>query len=91
MENIETVVRERNRAYFYLETGTSGERPGDEVENFLGLKDYVQHKEYHVPKHENKQYLLEKEAEPKSSDEEKRWFLTRFVWQKKKAHQRKIK
>ena len=26
MENIEAVVRERNRAYYFLETGTSDER-----------------------------------------------------------------
>lgn len=75
MKSIETVVRERNRAYFLLETGSTGERPGEEVENFLGLQEYVQHKEYPIPKEENKEYLKEKEAEPKASDEEKGGFL----------------
>jgi large subunit ribosomal protein L47 len=90
LENIETVVRERNRAYHFLETGTSGERPGGEIENFLGLKEYVQHNEYHVPKYENKKYLLEKEAEPKVADEEKRWFMTRFMAKKRKEHRGEI-
>ena len=31
MNNIETVVRERNRAYHYLETGESGEQPTAKV------------------------------------------------------------
>lgn len=37
MENIETVVRERNRAYHKLETGEHGERPGKLVFSRLGL------------------------------------------------------
>lgn len=40
MENIETVVRERNKAYHLLETGETGERPGRLVTNPLGLKFY---------------------------------------------------
>lgn len=36
MENLETVVRERNRAYFELETGESGERPKGEATNCFG-------------------------------------------------------
>lgn len=38
MENLETVVRERNRAYHMLETGVDGERPGRLVHNQLGMK-----------------------------------------------------
>ena len=38
MENIETVVRERNRAYHLLETGKDGERPQKLVYNQLGLR-----------------------------------------------------
>lgn len=37
MENLETVVRERNRAYFELETGESGERPSVELTNCFGM------------------------------------------------------
>lgn len=37
MENIETVVRERNEAYFLLETGETGERPRKLARNVFGL------------------------------------------------------
>lgn len=36
MNNLETVVRERNKAYFDLEVGEIGERPGQLVTNLLG-------------------------------------------------------
>lgn len=36
MDNLESVVRERNRAYHMLETGETGERPGKLVYNSLG-------------------------------------------------------
>lgn len=38
MENLETVVRERNRAYHQLEIGTDGERPQKVVYNQLGMR-----------------------------------------------------
>lgn len=37
MENLESVVRERNKAYFELETTESSERPGKYVYNQIGL------------------------------------------------------
>lgn len=37
MENLETVVRERNRAYHLLETGETGERPKKMERSALGL------------------------------------------------------
>lgn len=40
MEHLETVVRERNRAYNMLETGVDGERPGRLVNNQLGMQFY---------------------------------------------------
>lgn len=40
MENLETVVRERNRAYHLLETGETGERPGKMETSRLGLNYY---------------------------------------------------
>lgn len=36
MKNVETVVRERNKAYYDLEVGENGERPGEMVTNLLG-------------------------------------------------------
>lgn len=53
MENIETVVRERNRAYHQLETGKDGERPGEVVYNALGLTWWYKNDEHFVPKHLN--------------------------------------
>jgi len=42
MNNLETVVRERNKAYFDLEVGEIGERPGQLVSNILGkLKSLI--------------------------------------------------
>lgn len=40
MNNLESIVRERNRAYHMLETGETGERPGKLVYNCLG-KIYI--------------------------------------------------
>lgn len=40
MENLETVVRERNKAYHELETGETGERPGKLETSPFGLKRY---------------------------------------------------
>lgn len=38
MNNIETVVRERNRAYYKLEVGTDGERPGRVEPSRIGMR-----------------------------------------------------
>lgn len=36
MKNLETVVRERNKAYYLLETGEDGERPGVIIHTPIG-------------------------------------------------------
>jgi len=90
MKNLEEVVRERNRAYFLLETGETGERSGEEVENFLGLPEYVQHEEYKVPKEVNKDYLKAKSEEPVVGNEEKQWFLTRLKEKQKRLARRQL-
>lgn len=87
MKNLEEVVRERNRAYYMLETGTTGERPGAEEENFLGLPEYREFEEHPVRKEENKEYLKAKEEEPVVSESEKRWFLVRWAEKQKKQAQ----
>lgn len=40
MENLESVVRERNKAYHLLETGETGERPGKMERSILGINFY---------------------------------------------------
>lgn len=37
MDNLEVVVRERNKAYHLLETGETGEREGKLARNIFGL------------------------------------------------------
>ncbi|XP_046397014.1 39S ribosomal protein L47, mitochondrial [Ischnura elegans] len=53
MNNLEEVVRERNRAYYMLETGEDGERPGRLAINRLGYRFFYKMKEYAVPYQRN--------------------------------------
>lgn len=57
MNNIETVIRERNVAYYKLETGETGERPVEDVVNLLGLSEKYQKQEYHLPKFMNSRWV----------------------------------
>ncbi|GBP84960.1 39S ribosomal protein L47, mitochondrial [Eumeta japonica] len=57
MNNIETVVRERNVAYYKLETGETGERPVEEVINVLGLPMEYKKSEYTVPQFMNRRWV----------------------------------
>jgi len=50
MKNLETVVRERNKAYHTLETGLSGERPAKVMSNAFGLKSRIKLKEHALPR-----------------------------------------
>ncbi|XP_063226201.1 large ribosomal subunit protein uL29m [Bacillus rossius redtenbacheri] len=56
MKNLEEVVRERNRAYFELETGESGERPATMVTSGLGLNSFHKMSEHVIPKWMNKKW-----------------------------------
>ncbi|XP_030373936.1 39S ribosomal protein L47, mitochondrial [Scaptodrosophila lebanonensis] len=49
MENLETVVRERNKAYHLLETGETGERPQRLVHNCFGLRYMYKSCEHVLP------------------------------------------
>jgi len=91
MANLETVVRERNKAFHQLETGLTGEIPGAEEENFLGLQEYRQFAEHTVPKGENKPYLIAKRDEPKSTRKEKSWFLIRWKEKQRKERRQDLK
>ncbi|XP_022899910.2 large ribosomal subunit protein uL29m [Onthophagus taurus] len=53
MENVETVVKERNKAYHLLETGETGERPGEYKAGVFGLNYYYKKREYVIPKFMN--------------------------------------
>jgi len=56
MKNLEEVIKERNKAYFELETGEPGVRIDEEVNNTLGMKvDYLP-TEHTIPKSENNEW-----------------------------------
>ncbi|CAG9784919.1 unnamed protein product [Diatraea saccharalis] len=57
MENIEKVVRERNIAYYKLETGETGERPVEDVVNLIGLQEKYEKKEYAIPRFLNSRWV----------------------------------
>ncbi|XP_047986027.1 39S ribosomal protein L47, mitochondrial [Leguminivora glycinivorella] len=57
MNNIETVVRERNVAYYQLETGETGERPVTDVVNVFGLPEKYEKKEYFIPQFMNSRWV----------------------------------
>ncbi|XP_043483134.1 39S ribosomal protein L47, mitochondrial [Leptopilina heterotoma] len=59
MENIETVVRERNKAYHLLETGTSGERPAYVTKNAIGLPFVYRLRQHVIPKFMNTKWKKE--------------------------------
>lgn len=40
MNNVESVVRERNKAYYQLETGETGERPGKVIHDKIGTNSF---------------------------------------------------
>jgi large subunit ribosomal protein L47 len=64
MTNIEAVVRERNTAYHLLETGETGERPGQVMNDVLGLRRYKKFVEHAIPFWWNKKYRERPENQP---------------------------
>ncbi|XP_071109335.1 large ribosomal subunit protein uL29m-like [Haliotis cracherodii] len=58
MENLLSVVKERNEAYNLLETGTTGAPRGGYVRNFFGLKGFKKFREHPWPKEFNPTYRL---------------------------------
>lgn len=59
MSNVESVVRERNRAYHLLETGDTGERPSQIITNALGLRENRKSSEHTIPYFRNKKWREE--------------------------------
>lgn len=56
MENLEEIVRERNRAYWELEIGESGERERQMREGLLGFPVAYVEEEHHIPYEVNDEY-----------------------------------
>ncbi|XP_073837538.1 mitochondrial ribosomal protein L47 [Musca autumnalis] len=57
MTNLETVVRERNKAYHLLETGETGERPQRLVANNLGIRYMYKSVEHVLPPFMNVRWI----------------------------------
>ncbi|XP_075145905.1 mitochondrial ribosomal protein L47 [Haematobia irritans] len=57
MTNLETVVRERNKAYHLLETGETGERPQRLVANSLGIRYMYKSSEHVLPPYMNVKWI----------------------------------
>uniref|UniRef100_A0A1B0G9L4 Large ribosomal subunit protein uL29m n=1 Tax=Glossina morsitans morsitans TaxID=37546 RepID=A0A1B0G9L4_GLOMM len=57
MNNLETVVRERNKAYHLLETGETGERPQRLISTCLGLRRIYRSSEHVLPPHMNVKWI----------------------------------
>ncbi|XP_059468409.1 large ribosomal subunit protein uL29m [Neocloeon triangulifer] len=56
MENLEKVVRERNKAYFDLETTEPSERPGKLVSDQIGMRYFYKYAEHYIPKIMNRKW-----------------------------------
>lgn len=65
MENLETVVRERNKAYHLLETGIDGERKGYRKENQLGIVHYYKETEHLIPSEYNRKWQQKFNQKPR--------------------------
>ncbi|KAK3916572.1 39S ribosomal protein L47, mitochondrial [Frankliniella fusca] len=89
MKNLEDVVRERNRAYFELETGETGERRCKYELTRIGLWRLHKMEQHTIPKRLNKKWL-EKYPQFIEDDEQVEEFLTLFKEKllRKKNHQK---
>ena len=77
MENIESVVRERNKAYWLLETDELGERPSAWSNNVLGLYECKPCEE-----HENPQDLNERAFKPQLPVGYREKFVEKYLKEK---------
>lgn len=85
MENLEAVVRERNKAYFDLEIGEPSERPVEVKSDWMGIVRRMRLTEHWLPQRYNSSFNL---LNPLPfNDKNQRWFLTHYseLEQKKKA------
>uniref|UniRef100_A0A069DY66 Large ribosomal subunit protein uL29m n=1 Tax=Panstrongylus megistus TaxID=65343 RepID=A0A069DY66_9HEMI len=60
MINLEEVVRERNKAYYMLETGETGERPGKVANNSLGMRYFYKCAEHILPPEKNRHWFAKR-------------------------------
>ncbi|XP_003748036.1 39S ribosomal protein L47, mitochondrial [Galendromus occidentalis] len=76
MENLELVVRERNKAYFDLEVGETGEQPVFVHTNWMGLQTLRVATPHYLPQRYNKSF---NERHPLPfNDRNQSWFLNHY-------------
>lgn len=76
MENLELVVRERNKAYFDLEVGETGEQPVYPCKNWMGLLTRRSASQHCMPQRYNKTF---NERNPLPfNDNGQKWFLNHY-------------
>ncbi|GAB6019107.1 39S ribosomal protein L47, mitochondrial [Chamberlinius hualienensis] len=88
MENLESVVRERNKAYYELETKETGEAPSVDLQTPIGKLTNWEIKEYPIPKHQNKEWDLDKYV---LTPKELSWFNRRWREQQLQIRKKIVK
>uniref|UniRef100_A0A2R5LML9 Large ribosomal subunit protein uL29m n=1 Tax=Ornithodoros turicata TaxID=34597 RepID=A0A2R5LML9_9ACAR len=85
MANLEAVVRERNRAYYLLETGETGEQPWELRENDYGLVREYARQEHVMPRKANPNgyFLLFRDKDMKD-------FLRKYREQEAREEKRRV-
>ncbi|XP_022659872.1 39S ribosomal protein L47, mitochondrial-like [Varroa destructor] len=76
MTNLESVVRERNKAYFDLEVGESGERPVQNKLDWMGIVKKTRLSEHWMPQRYNSSY--NRKYPLPFNDKNQNWFLQRY-------------
>lgn len=87
MENLEAVVRERNRAYNLLEIGETGEARSETKVNAFGLEEQVHQKEHLIPK-EQQPEVVEPEMDWKYKQEFMRKYREKELNERRKEKNR---
>ncbi|OQR71951.1 39S ribosomal protein L47 [Tropilaelaps mercedesae] len=76
MKNLEAVVRERNKAYYDLEVGETGERPVEVKLDWMGLVRKMRLSEHWMPQRYNKSF--NKKNPLPFNDKTQSWFLHHY-------------
>ncbi|KAF5281279.1 hypothetical protein FQA39_LY05165 [Lamprigera yunnana] len=87
MENLEEVVRERNRAYYELETIEIGEQPEKTITSPFGLSVQYKLTEHSIPKEVNAKWQKEQEVKCRPQDVQN--FLLKYKEQQYIKNKRK--
>lgn len=92
MQNLESVVAERNRAYNLVEHGVTGEPPVDERYSGIGLKYYRRYEEHLVPYWMNKKHHFARRVrDPFLMSSRQADFLIKYWERQRRDRRREVK